>query len=193
MLEKPTVRKRVAEYLVEQLYRQRGRRGGDPGGAAGARRALAGPAAGGVRWFVERAAKEVLSRPRARQAWERANPTAHELLLEMLEGGGPIVAMTGVVAVDLNGLLDELRARTGVGGGVAARLTADAAEVTVHRRAERVVTAQIPLVDPPVGLAWCVAAPYAGTTARAADTNSSWSRAGRAASPSRAACIRCRA
>jgi hypothetical protein len=117
MLEKPTVRKRVAEHLVEQLYRQRGRRGGDPGGAAGARRALAGPAAGTVCWFVERAAKEVLSRPRARQAWEHANRTAHELVLEMLEGGGPVVAMRGgVVVVDFDGLLDELRARTGVGG-----------------------------------------------------------------------------
>jgi hypothetical protein len=113
MLEKPTVRNRVAEYLVEQLYRQRGRRGRDPGGAAGARGALAGPTAGAVRSFVERAGKEVPSRPRARQAWEHANRTAHELLLEMLEGGGPIVAMTGgVVVVDLNGLLDELQART---------------------------------------------------------------------------------
>jgi hypothetical protein len=62
-----------------------------------------------------------LSRPRAQQAWEDANRTAHELLHQVLEGGGPIVATTGgVVVIDLKQLLDELQARTGVGGRASA-------------------------------------------------------------------------
>jgi hypothetical protein len=134
MLENPTIRNRIAERMVDDLY-------ANVDVAAQIREALppraqplAGPAAGALRNFVERAAKEVLSRPRAQQAWEDANRTAHEQLLRVLKGGGPIASTSGgVVTLDLKALLAELETRTGVGGRVAGRLPPSAAEITVMR------------------------------------------------------------
>ena len=134
MLESPVVRARVAGFLVDELYKE-------VDVAAEIREALppraqplAGPAAGALRNLAERSANEILARPRAQQAWENANRSAHELLVQVLEGGGPILATTGgVVVLDLKELLTELEQRTGVGGRVAARLPADAAQIEVLR------------------------------------------------------------
>ena len=134
MLERPVVRNRVADYLVDELY-------ANVDVAAQIRTALppraqplAGPAAGALRNVVERTAREALARPRAQQAWEDANRNAHELLLDVLRGGGPVVSThSGVVQLDLKTLLEELEARTGVGGRLAARLPEDAAQITVLR------------------------------------------------------------
>lgn len=137
MLENPTVRNRVGEFLVDELYANVDVEAELRAALPERAQPLAGPAAGALRNFAERAAKEVLSRPRAQQAWEDANRAAHERLLQVLEGGGPIVSTTGgVVVIDLKALLAELQARTGVGGRVAERLPADAAEVEVLRSDE---------------------------------------------------------
>jgi hypothetical protein len=134
MLERPAVRARVAGFLVDELY--------DNVDIAAEIRAalperaqpLAGPAAGALRNVAERTANELLVRPRAQQAWENANRSAHELLVEVLEGGGPILSTTGgVVVLDLKELLAELERRTGIGGRVADRLPADAAEIEILR------------------------------------------------------------
>ena len=134
MLENPTVRNRVAEYMVEQLYANVDVEAEIREALPERAQPLAGPVAGAVRNFVERAANEVLSRPRAQAAWEEANRAAHELLVRTLEGGGPVVQTTGgVVVLDLKQLITELEARTGIGGRVLTRLPADAAQVTVLR------------------------------------------------------------
>jgi hypothetical protein len=87
-----------------------------------------------MRGFAEQAAREMLSRPRAQAAWADANRTAHELLIRTLEGGGPIVGTAGgAVVLDLRALLGELEARVGVGERLAARLPAEATQVTVMR------------------------------------------------------------
>ena len=84
--------------------------------------------------FAERAARELLARPRAQLAWEGANRNAHELLLRVLEGGGSVISTNGgVVVLDLKSLLEETQARVGIGGRVAARLPDDAAEITILR------------------------------------------------------------
>ena len=134
MLENPTVRTRVAEYMVEQLYANVDVQAAIREALPPRAQPLAGPIAGAVRNFVERAANEVLSRPRGQAAWEDANRTAHELLVRTLEGGGPVVQTTGgAVVLDLKQLLTELEARTGIGGRVVSKLPADAAQVTVLR------------------------------------------------------------
>jgi hypothetical protein len=58
-----------------------------------------------------------------RTVYERSRPGSYRVVGKGKTSGGPIVAMTGgVVVIDLRELLDELQARTGVGGRVAARL-----------------------------------------------------------------------
>jgi hypothetical protein len=135
MLQHRVVRDRVAEYLVEELY-------ANVDVAAEIRAALperaqplAAPAAAALRDLVERSAKQALARPRAQQAWEDANRSAHELFLHVLRGGGPVVSteQQGAVDLDLTELLRQLDQRTGVGGGLAERLPPSAAQITVLR------------------------------------------------------------
>ena len=134
MLQRPAVRTRVAEYLVDQLYANVDVQAEIREALPERAQPLAGPAAGAVRNLAERAANEILTRPRAQQAWENANRATHQLLLEVLEGGGPILSTTGgVVVLDLKELLAELEERTGVGGRVAGRLPEDAAQIELLR------------------------------------------------------------
>jgi hypothetical protein len=135
MLQQRVVRDRVAEYLVEELY-------ANVDVAAEIRAALperaqplAAPAAAALRDLIERSAKQALARPRAQQAWEDANRSAHELFLHVLRGGGPVVStgQQGVVDLDLTELLRQLDQRTGVGGRLAERLPPSAAQITVLR------------------------------------------------------------
>ena len=134
MLERPVVRARVAGFLVDELYANVDVQAEIREALPERAQPLAGPAAGALRNLAERAANEILARPRAQQAWENANRSAHELLVKVLEGGGPILATTGgVVVLDLKALLEELQARTGVGGRIADRLPADAAQIEILR------------------------------------------------------------
>jgi hypothetical protein len=134
MLERPVVRAQVADYLVDQLYANVDVQSEIRQALPERAQPLAGPAAGALRNLVERGANEILSRPRAQQAWEDANRNAHALLLKVLEGGGPVLSTTnGVVVLDLKQLLAELEARTGIGGRVADRLPADSAQIEILR------------------------------------------------------------
>src|SRR5829696_3587910 len=134
MLERPVVRARVAGFLVDELYANVDIQAEIREALPERAQPLAGPAAGALRNLAERAANEILARPRAQQAWEAANRSAHELLIKVLEGGGAILATTGgVVVLDLKELLTELEQRTGVGGRVADRLPADAAQIELLR------------------------------------------------------------
>ena len=70
MLENPTVRNRVADTWSAAVRRTSTSR---PRSARRCSRVRCN--------FVERAANDVLSRPRAQAAWEDANRVAHELLV----------------------------------------------------------------------------------------------------------------
>ena len=132
LLEEPVIRDRVAGFLVDELYANVDVAGEIRAALPPRAQPLAGPAAGALRNLAERAAREVLARPRAQLAWETANRNAHELFVKILEGGGPIVSTQGgVVVLDLKALLGELQARVGIGGRLQERLPADAAEITI--------------------------------------------------------------
>ena len=134
LLEKKVIRDQVAGFLVDELYENVDVEAEIRNALPPRAQPLAGPAAGALRTFAERAAREVLARPRAQLAWEGANRNAHKLLLRVLDGGGSVVSTNGgVVVLDLKSLLEETQARVGIGGRVAARLPDDAAEITILR------------------------------------------------------------
>src|SRR3954454_4179540 len=134
LLEHKVIRDRVAGFLVDELYANVDVAGEIRAALPPRAQPLAGPAAGALRTFAERGTKEVLGRPRAQAAWEGANRNAHELLLKVLEGGGPIVSTHGgVVVLDLKALLGETEARVGIGGRLQQRLPDSAAEITILR------------------------------------------------------------
>jgi hypothetical protein len=142
LLEDRVIRDELAVYLVDRLY-------ANVDVASEIREALperlqplAGPAAGGLRELAERAAREMLARPRAQALWADANRQAQLTLLTILEGGGPIVSTTGGnVVLDLSALLGQMQERVGVGGRLQERLPASAAQITVME-SERLAAAQ---------------------------------------------------
>ena len=77
--------------------------------------ALAGPAAAGLRELANRAAPQLLARPRVQDAWRNANAAAHRQFLAILNGGGNTVSTNnGEVTLDLHSLVDQLAATLGI-------------------------------------------------------------------------------
>ena len=111
----------LGPYLVDQLFTN-----ADVTGAIQQRlpsdlQVLAGPASAGLRQLADRAAPKVLARPRVQDAWVTANAAAHEQLLKIINGGGPVVSTSGgVVTLDLHELVNQLAANLGVSSQVAA-------------------------------------------------------------------------
>ena len=134
LLEDPAIRTALSGYLVDQLYANV-----DVAAEIGAAlppraQPLAAPAAGALRNLGEQAANELLQRPRVQGLWEDANRAGHELLLKVLEGGGPLVSTGGgVVTLDMHALVEELADRTGVGGKLVEKIPPDAAQLTILR------------------------------------------------------------
>jgi hypothetical protein len=142
VLERPVVRDRVADYLTDQLYANVDVEGLIREGLPERAQILAGPAAGALRTLVERRAKEALAQEKVQQLWEDSNRTAHKALLQLLDGGGPIVSSTGGnVVLNLGALLEETQNRAGFGGRIAQKLPENAAQVTVLR-SDQLGTAQ---------------------------------------------------
>jgi hypothetical protein len=134
LLESPAVRTQVADYLVDQLYANVDVNSEIRAALPDRLKPLAGPAAGGLRSLVQQATNELLQRPRAQLAWQRANRQAHLLLLQALEGGGPALSTTGGrVVLDLHGLLSQTQERVGVGGTLAGKLEPGAVQIELLR------------------------------------------------------------
>ena len=134
LLEDPEVQAVVAGYLVDELAAHVDVEDELRAVLPPRAQPLAGPAAGALRRGAEDLARRALDRPRVQAAWEAANRRAHAQLVDVVEGGGDVVATEqGTVTLDLRALVEEVAGRTGVGDRVAARLPADAARVEVLR------------------------------------------------------------
>jgi hypothetical protein len=82
---------------------------------------LAAPAAAAVRQAASRRAPEILGSDAALGAWEKANEGAHKTLLKLLNGD---LAANGQVNLDVDGLLRQVAAGTGLPSGVVDKLPA---------------------------------------------------------------------
>ena len=82
---------------------------------------LAGPAAAGLQQLAGQLAPRLLATPVVQNAWTQANIAAHEELLRVLNGGGPVVSTrSGVVSLDLRTLVTQLAATVGLSSQAAA-------------------------------------------------------------------------
>jgi hypothetical protein len=83
--------------------------------------ALAGPAASGIQQLADRAAPELLSRPRVVDGWVAANTAAHKELISILNGGSKTVStQNGEVVLNLHDLVTQLAASLGLQSQAAA-------------------------------------------------------------------------
>lgn len=98
---------------------------------------LAGPAAGGLREFADRAAHRALTTPAVQDKWEMANRIAHERFVNVLEGGnGNLSTQNGVVTLDVTGLITDLSTRLGIGANLASKIPPDAGQIEIVRSNE---------------------------------------------------------
>jgi len=80
---------------------------------------LAGPVAAALREVANRNAPKVLGSAAALAAWEKANRTAHQTLVKILDGD---IAGGGSVTLNLHDLIAQVAAGTGLPAGVADKL-----------------------------------------------------------------------
>lgn len=121
LLADPAIQDALGAYMVDELFRNVDVAGELRQALPEDAQGLAGPAAAGLRQLATRVAPQVLARPRVQQAWRRANQAAHQQLMRVIEGGGPVVSTEGgVVVLDVRTLVDQLAASVGVEEQVAA-------------------------------------------------------------------------
>jgi hypothetical protein len=115
LLADPTIQTAVGAYLVNELFTRVDVAGELRSVLPPQGQALAAPAAAGLREVGTRLAPQMLARPRVQDAWRKANETAHEQFLNVLNGGGENVSTkNGEVVLNLHGLVDELASTLGV-------------------------------------------------------------------------------
>jgi hypothetical protein len=142
LLENEAIRAQVANFLVDEVYKNVDVQGELAKALPPRAKPLAGFAAGGLQQVADDGVRNLLGRPVPQQAWEAANRRAHELLLKVLEGGGDVVATSGgEVTLNLNALLDETASRFGIGGRIADRLPPDAGQIVILE-SDQLATAQ---------------------------------------------------
>jgi hypothetical protein len=137
LIENPTIRAAVGEYLVDQLYANVDVEQELKDILPGDTKELAGPVSGGLRQVAGGGAEEVLKSSTAQTLWQDANRTAHEQLLAVLEDDEEAVSTEeGEVTLNLGSLVTNLAAEVGIGEQLAEKLPPDAGQVTILRSDE---------------------------------------------------------
>jgi hypothetical protein len=132
VLQNSTVDSALGLYLTDQLYQ-------NVDVAAELRKILpqqvkplAGPAAAGLREYVQRGATQVLEQPTVQDAVVRASKVAHAQLMVILNGGkGPLVTSGGTVAIDLTPVVQQLGSRAGLSSQINSALGPDAGKIVL--------------------------------------------------------------
>jgi hypothetical protein len=132
LIQNPTIRTAVGEYLVEQLYENVDIEREVEKILPGETKEFAGPAAGALRQAGGTIAEKVLETGAAQGAWETANRTAHEQLLAVVENKKEGVSTAnGQVTLNLGELLTNLAGEVGVGQSLAEKLPPEAGQITI--------------------------------------------------------------
>jgi hypothetical protein len=142
LLENEQIDAQLSTFLVTQLYANVDVQAELEKALPPQARALAGPAAGGLRQLAERVALRALASPPVQAVWAEANRAAHEQLLKVVDGGGSVVSTEGgEVTLQLAPLLSQIGSQVGLPGNLTEKLPSDAGELTVMN-SQQLSTAQ---------------------------------------------------
>ncbi|MGB7588890.1 MAG: hypothetical protein WBM00_09300 [Solirubrobacterales bacterium] len=137
LIQNPTIRSTVGEYLVDQLYANVDVEKELKNILPGDTKQLAGPVSGGLRQVAGQGADQLLKTSTAQSLWQDANRTAHEQLLAVLENRNESVSTeSGAVTLNLGSLVTNLADQVGIGAQLAEKLPPDAGQVTIVRSSE---------------------------------------------------------
>jgi hypothetical protein len=138
------IRDQIAATLVDQLFANVDVEAGLEQRLPPDQQGLAGPLAGVARLGADRAAQELLERPRAQRLWVRTVAASHRNLISVLKDEGTTLrTQDGNVVLDLRPLIIQLGDRVAIVGRIDQRLLAnpDAGLITIIE-ADQLETAQ---------------------------------------------------
>jgi hypothetical protein len=137
-----TIRDQVAASLVDQLFANVNVRADFEQRLPQDQQYLAGTLAVAARQVADRAAPELLSRPRIQQLWRTAALTAQTRLEQVLDDDlRAVQTENGYVVLDLRSVLAQLSNEVAVVGNLADRLPPDAGQIRLLK-ADQLETAQ---------------------------------------------------
>jgi hypothetical protein len=140
LLQNEEVQARLSNYLAEQLFENVDVQAELEENLPPRLVPLAGPAAGALHQLAPQVAQRALSTPQFESLWSNANRSAHEALLEIVDGGGSTLSTNGgEVTLDLNELLTQIGGQ--LGGSLASKVPADAGKLTILK-SDQLSTAQ---------------------------------------------------
>jgi uncharacterized membrane protein len=132
LLEDKEIQSQMSTFLVNQLYTNVDVEAELEKRLPPQAKALAGPAAGGLRQLAQKASERALASPPFQAIWAEANRAAHEALLKVLNGGGPAVSTEeGEVTLHLGALVSQVGAQIGLPQELLAKLPPEAGNFTV--------------------------------------------------------------
>lgn len=142
LLENKQIDEQLATFMVSQLYANVDVEAELAKALPPQAKALAGPAAGGLRQLAQRVAERALAAPRFQALWAEANRGAHESLLKILDGGGSIASTgEGEVTLHLGPLVSEVGKQAGLPEALLEKIPPEAGNLTVLK-SEQISTAQ---------------------------------------------------
>jgi hypothetical protein len=132
LLQNDAIRPQVAGFLADEIFANVDVAGQIRQALPPRLAPLAGQAAGALQQAAPSAIDTLLQRPRVQNLWKEANRRAHRRLIQVVNGGGNGVStQNGDVTLDLKEILKQAEQRYGVGGRLAQKLPADAAQITI--------------------------------------------------------------
>lgn len=142
LIENQAISDQVALTLVDQLYSNVDVTASLEERLPPNMEALAGPIAGASRQLAQNAAVRLLQRPRVQELWKASLTAAHRQLIDVLEGGGPVVSTEGgAVVLDLRPLVIQVGEQVAIVGQLAERLPDDTGKIEILE-ADQLDTAQ---------------------------------------------------
>ncbi|CAB4928745.1 unannotated protein [freshwater metagenome] len=137
LLEDPAVRDQVATYLTDQLYSNVNVQAEIEKQLPPALDRIAPAASAALRNLVDDLAQRALENPTVQSAWADANRAAHEQLVQVIEGGGPLVGtQDGVVTLDLSLLVKRIGERVGLPQSLISQIPPSAGKLTILKSQE---------------------------------------------------------
>jgi hypothetical protein len=131
LLQNAAVQDATATYLIDQLYANVDVENEIKSRLPKELQALAGPVAGGVRTAGTEVAKRLLASPRVQELWRKANRTADQALVNIVNGHkGALTLENGQVTLNLAPVVAELTKRLGL-PNVSSKLPASVAHLKI--------------------------------------------------------------
>jgi putative oligomerization/nucleic acid binding protein len=142
LLQNNAIRTQLSTYLVDQVYANVNVSRQLSTALPPRLQPLAGPISGGLRNLAERAAFEILSRPRVQTAWRAANKVTAQQFINIVEDKSRLVQLNGnAVFVDLRPIIGDLASQIGLPASLTDKIPSDAGRLKVMT-ADQISTVQ---------------------------------------------------